>query len=103
MAWVRTLGEIGSYRLRDIAVAAYGPTVVSSIGYGAVIPVLALRARELGADVQLAALVVGLMGVGQLLTSLPAGALVARIGERRMLLLCGAVDVLAMTVAAPTR
>ena len=102
MGQVRTLGETGSYRLRDIAVAAYGPTVVSSIGYGAVIPVLALRARELGADVQLAALVVGLMGVGQLLTSLPAGALVARIGERRMLLVCGAVDVAAMTVAAAT-
>ena len=44
---VRTTGT-DSFRLR-IALAAYGPTVVSSVGYGAVIPVLALRARDLGA------------------------------------------------------
>ena len=48
--------------------------VVISIGHGAVMPVLALRARDLGADVGTAALVVGLLGVGMLLASLPAGA-----------------------------
>ena len=55
------------FRLRDVAVAAYGPSVVNSIGHGAVMPVLALRARDLGADVSTAALVVGLLGVGMLL------------------------------------
>ena len=35
------------FRLREIAVAAYGPSVVISTGHGAVMPVLALRAREL--------------------------------------------------------
>ena len=63
-------------------------------------PVLALRARELGADVSTAALVVALLGVGMLVASLPAGALVARIGERRTLFLAGLVDAVAMAVAA---
>ena len=52
-------------------------------------PVLALRARELGADVSTAAVVVALLGIGSLLASLPAGALVARIGERRTLTVVG--------------
>jgi MFS family permease len=73
-------------RLRTIAVAAYGPTALSSIGLGAVTPVLALTARHLGADPGAAALVVGLLGVGLVLGDLPAGALTARIGERRALI-----------------
>lgn len=90
----------GTFRLRDIALSAYAPSLVNAIGHGAVIPVLALRARELGADVGTAALVVTLLGVGPLLSSLPAGAIVARIGERRALIVAGAVDATAMTGAA---
>ncbi|MGZ4449034.1 MAG: MFS transporter [Nocardioides sp.] len=88
------------FRLRDVALAAYGPTVVNATGHGAVMPVLALRARDLGADVSTSALVVALLGIGMLLASLPAGALVARIGERRTLFLGGLVDAVAMTTAA---
>ena len=73
-------------RLRTIAVAAYGPTALSSVGLGAVTPVLALTALHLGADPGVAALVVGLLGVGLVLGDLPAGALTARIGERRALI-----------------
>ena len=90
------------FRLRDIALPAYGPSVVISIGHGAVMPVLALRARDLGADVSTAALVVGLLGVGMLLASLPAGALIARVGEKRALLLAGLLDAAAMAAAALT-
>jgi MFS family permease len=90
----------GDFRLRDIAVAAYGPSAVSSIGYGAIMPVLALQARALGADVSTAAFIVALWPLGMLATSLPAGALVARLGERTTLLLAGAVDAVAMVAAA---
>ena len=58
-------------------------------------PVLALQARALGADVSTAALVVALWPLGMLATSLPAGALVARLGERTTLLLAGLVDAVA--------
>lgn len=91
-----------AFRLRDIAYAAYAPTVISSIGYGAVMPVLALRARELGADVGTAAFVVALFGIGMLASSLPAGAIVARIGERRTLMIAGLLDAIAMLAAALT-
>ena len=88
------------FRLRDIALVAYGPTIVGATGYGAVMPVLAFRASELGADVSTAALVVGLLGVGMLLSSLPSGAIVARVGERRALFTAGMVNAVAMVVAA---
>ncbi len=84
------------FRLRDVALTAYGPTVVSAIGHGAVLPMLALRARELGADLGTAAFVVALLGIGQMIASLPAGALVARVGERRALVGAGVLDALAM-------
>jgi MFS family permease len=90
------------FRFRDIWLVAYGPSIVSAIGHGAIMPVLALRARDLGADVSTAAFVVALTGVGMLLASLPAGALVARIGERRALVGAGFVDAGAMALAALT-
>ena len=90
------------FRFRDIWLVAYGPSIVSAIGHGAVLPVLALRARDLGADVSTAAAVVALTGVGMLIFSLPAGALVARVGERRALVAAGFVDAGAMALAALT-
>ncbi len=45
---------------------------------------------------------VGLLGVGMLLASLPAGALIARIGEKRALLFAGLLDAAAMGAAALT-
>ena len=88
------------FRLRDIAVTAYAPSILSSLGYGASLPMIALQARDLGAEVGTAALVVALFGLGQLVTSLPAGALVARLGERRALATAAAVEAVAMVGAA---
>ncbi|GGD08274.1 MFS transporter [Nocardioides daphniae] len=90
------------FRIRDVALVAYGPTIVNSIGHGAIAPMIALHARALGADVPTAATVVALLGLGMLLGSLPAGALIARIGERRTLMIVGFVDGAAMLAAALT-
>lgn len=84
------------FSLRRIALPAYGPTACASIGTGATLPVLALTARDLGAGVGLAAVIVGLTGVGQLLADLPAGALAARIGEQRALQVACLGEALAM-------
>src|SRR3712207_5607113 len=84
---------------RSIAVPAYGPTVLVSVGQGAILPLIALSARDLGASVTVAALVVALTGIGQLLGDLPAGALAARIGEQRALVLACSVDALALVGA----
>ena len=90
------------FRFRDIALPAYGPTLVNSLGHGAMMPVLALRARELGASVAMAAFVVALTSIGMLIASLPAGAVIARIGERRALVVAGVLDGAAMAAAAVT-
>ena len=90
---------------RAIALPAYGPTVANGAAMGAVLPVAALRAhQDLGADLATAGLVVALIGIGQLVGALPAGALVARLGERRALTVGAAADVVAIGLAgfAPT-
>lgn len=82
-----------------MALTAYGPTVLVSIGTGAIAPLIALSARELGAGVGTAALVVAVAGLGQLIGDLPAGALAARIGEKRALIGACLVDALALVGA----
>lgn len=92
-------GDDPDFRFRDIAVVAYLPSVVSSVGHGAVMPVLVIHASNLGATTAVAAFVVALLGIGQLANSLPSGALVARLGERRTLVIAGLVDAAAMLAA----
>ncbi|MDX6277344.1 MAG: hypothetical protein QOJ72_1472 [Nocardioidaceae bacterium] len=78
--------------LRPIAIPAYGPVFFSAIGTGAIIPVIALTARDFGASVGTAALMVALLGLGQLIGDVPAGAIAARFGEKRALLLASMLE-----------
>ena len=96
----QTRGEDPGGWLRAVAVSAYGPTLLGSTGAGAVSPVIAVSARDLGASVGVAALLVATVGVGQLVGDLPSGALAARIGERRALLVAAVVEAVGMLVAA---
>lgn len=77
---------------RSIALAGYGPTLASSIGFGAIGPLVALTARELGASVSLAAFIVGLIGVGTLIGDLPAGIIADRAGEKSAIIGACLVD-----------
>jgi MFS family permease len=88
------------FSLRRIALPAFGPTVLAALGQGAVLPVMALRARELGGSVGVAAFVVALIGLGQLAAALPAGALVSRIGETRALMAASGLEAVAMVLGA---
>lgn len=87
------------FSLWRIAVPAYGPTVLNAVGQGAVLPVVALSAVELGSSVGFAAFLVGVLGFGQFAGSLQAGALVVRIGERQALLAAAAVSAVAWVAA----
>ncbi|MER1967447.1 MFS transporter [Castellaniella sp. GW247-6E4] len=71
-----------SFSLRKIALAAFGPSLLFGVGEGAMYPVLALSARDLGASAAWAGFIVALVGIGSLLANLPAAALAARFGER---------------------
>lgn len=90
---------VEDFAWRRIALPAFGPSLLTASATGAVIPVAALRADELGAGLGTAAFVVALIGVGQLLGVRPAGSLVARIGERAALWRAGVLDVIALAVA----
>jgi len=68
--------------LRRFAPMIYGPTVLFSLGEGALIPLIPVAASQLGGDVAAAALVTSFLVVGQLLGNLPAGWAVGRFGER---------------------
>jgi MFS family permease len=67
---------------RSIILPAYLPTLLFSIGEGAIIPVIPVLATDRGASIALAGLIAAMIMVGELIGDLPAGWLVARIGER---------------------
>lgn len=87
------------FSLRGIALPGFGPTAVWSVGLGAAMPVVALSARNLGASVAVAAAFVLIEGATAFISSLPAGTLVARIGERRALVGAAVVDSLGALLA----
>ncbi len=82
--------------LRSVALHAYAPATLYAVGSGAVAPAVALLARELGASVGVAGLVVSLLAVGQVLGDVPAGAIAARAGEQRAMLGAVALSCLAL-------
>ena len=93
------LDDSAEFSLRSIAVPAYGPTIIAAVGGGAIVPIVALSALDLGASPSVAALTVGLGLIAELFFAVPAGALVHRVGERRALLWASAVDAVGAFVA----
>jgi len=86
------------FSFRKIAVAAFGPTLLFGIGEGAIIPVVALLARDLGASVPMAALPVTLISIGCVLNNVPASLFTARWGERIAIVVAGLWSALGMAV-----
>ena len=75
-----------SFSWRSIILPAYLPTLLFSIGEGAIIPVIPVVATDRGASLALAGLIAAMLMVGELAGDLPAGWLVARIGERNAMI-----------------
>ncbi len=71
-----------AFSLRRIALTAFGPTLLFGIGEGAILPVIPLTARAMGASVPTTALLVALIGIGSLLSNIPASLLTMHRGER---------------------
>jgi len=74
------------FKLRSLILSVYVPTALFSIGEGAILPILPASAERIGASLPVAGLIAGLLMVGVLMADLPAGVLVARIGERRAMI-----------------
>ena len=93
----------GTVDRRVLVLGMYLPVLVFETGIGAILPVVALSATALGASIAQAGVVVSLLAVGQLLGDAPAGALAARVGDRRAMLLAAGAAVVALLAAALAR
>ncbi len=91
------------FSLRRIAVAAFGPSLLFGLGEGAILPVITLSGRDMGASVPTAALLVTLIGVGSLVSNVPASIITMRWGERWAIVVAGLWCALGMALCAWTR
>ena len=81
------------FRLRSVAVAAFGPATLFGLAEGAMMPVIALSSIDRGASTAIAALINALLGIGSIVTNIPSGILATRIGERKSMLVAAAIAV----------
>jgi MFS family permease len=75
--------EPSSFRVRSLSTSVYLPTFLFAVGQGATLPILPLLALSLGASVPAAGAIVALRGIGTFMFDVPAGLIVARLGERK--------------------
>ncbi len=82
--------------------AVYLPTMIYETGIGAVTPVIPLTALHLHASPAIAALIVALLGIGQVVGDIPAGILATRWGDRKAMLYGAGVTLLLLVICAFT-
>lgn len=87
-----------AFRWRSIALPALMPTLLFSIGEGAIIPIIPIAAGNLGATLAIAGLIAGVLTIGELFGSIPSGWLIHRIGERAAMIGASAVSIIGLSV-----
>ena len=86
------------FSFRSVALVAFLPTFLFSIGEGAIIPLIPLVANDLGATLALAGFIAAMIMVGELVGDIPSGWVVARIGERNAMIWSSALTVGAVLI-----
>ena len=86
------------FRWRSVALPAFLPTLLFSIGEGAIIPIIPLVADGLGATIAVAGLVAGALTVGELVGNIPSGWLVSRIGERPAMIGASLLSIVGLSI-----
>ena len=91
------------FQMRSVALAAFLPTLLFSIGEGAIIPLIPIMAHNLGASLALAGFIAAMVMVGQLIGDIPSGWVVSRIGERNSMIWASMLTIVAVLIciAAP--
>jgi MFS family permease len=82
--------------LRSVTASVFLPATVYEIGNGAVIPVIALTAIDLGGSTGTAGFMMVLLGVGQVIGDVPASSVADRLGDRRAMVLAASLSIVAM-------
>ncbi len=85
---------------RRIAPGVLLPAALQAISYGAILPIIAVYAHDLGASLAFAGLVAALILVGQLLGNVPGGWVVDRFGERNAMLAAAGLNIAALVGCA---
>lgn len=87
------------FRWGSIALPALLPTLLFSIGEGAIIPIIPIAANNLGATLAIAGLVAGILTIGELFGNIPSGWLIARVGERPAMIGASALSIVGLVVS----
>jgi MFS family permease len=86
------------FSIRAVALAAFLPTLIFSIGEGAIIPIIPIVASNLGAGLAMAGLIGGMIMVGEVLGDIPSGWVVSRIGERNAMIWASLLCIVGLSV-----
>ena len=86
------------FRWRSIALPALLPTLLFSIGEGAIIPIIPIAANNLGATLAIAGLVAGILTIGELFGNIPSGWLIARVGERPAMIGASGLSIVGLVI-----
>jgi MFS family permease len=78
--------QASTFQIRSLLWRVYVPTFLYAVGQGAVLPIIPLFAKDLGAGVGLASAIFALRGVGTMVLDVPAGVGVTRFGNRRVMI-----------------
>jgi MFS family permease len=93
-----TAGEDHTRLLRSPArlfLPVFLPVGIYEVGVGAATPAIALLALQLGASGTVAAAILALIGIGQIVGDLPASTLAGRVGDRRAMLIASVASIVA--------
>ncbi|WP_150308349.1 MFS transporter [Planctomonas psychrotolerans] len=86
------------FSLRSVALPAFLPTLLFSIGEGAIIPIIPIVADDLGASLAIAGFIAAMLMVGELIGDIPSGSVVSRIGEKAAMIWAALLSVVGLVV-----
>ena len=89
-----------SFKLRRLIMPFYLPSFLWAAGAGAILPVLPLYIRSLGAELSLVGVVMAMFALGALIGNVPGSIVIARLGKRRAMIAAVAAEVLLAVGAA---
>jgi MFS family permease len=88
-----------TFAFRSILLPAIAPTLLFSIGEGAILPIIPVIATNLGATLAIAGFIAAMIMIGELLGDIPSGWVVARIGERNAMIYASLLSIVGLVLA----
>ncbi|MFP3464897.1 MFS transporter [Leifsonia sp. SIMBA_070] len=86
------------FSFRSVALAAFLPTLLFSIGEGAIIPIIPVAAGNLGANLAMAGFIASMVMLGELAGDIPSGWVVSRFGERTSMIGAAIVAIIGVVI-----